>query len=75
MSKTELFDEDLMDVNGGQITYTWNGESGTIGMNGRNPYILVNKAAFIQYFNSVRGTVSDADILRHLLSEGIAKRP
>ena len=72
--RVKLFDDELIDVTGGQITYTWDGTSGTIGMNGRNPYTLVNKDAFVAYYNSVRGTgVKDSEILRYLLEHNIAK--
>ena len=72
--RKQLFEDDLVDVSGGQITYTWDGTVGTIGMNGRNPYTLVDKQAFVDYYNSVRGTgMRDADILRYLLEHGIAK--
>ncbi len=74
MSKVELFDEELIDVTGGQITYTWDGSVGTIGMNGRNPYTLVDKDAFVAYYKSVQGTgIKDSQILRYLLEHGIAK--
>lgn len=71
MSKiVELHDDDLDQVSGGKITYTWDGSTGTIGMNGYNPFVLVNKDAFVAYYNSVEGTKSDADILNDLLANG-----
>lgn len=73
--KYELTDEELDFVNGGDITYTWNGTSGTIGVNGNNKFILVDKAAFVEYYNSVHGTVSDGAILAYLIRNGIAKKP
>lgn len=75
-NRTQLFDDDLVDVTGGQITYTWDGTKGTIGMNGRNPFILVNKSAFIEYYNSVKGEgKKDSEILNYLLDHGIAVKP
>jgi len=71
--KTRLFDDDLIDVNGGQITYTWDGSVGTIGMNGRNPYTLVDKDAFVEYYKSVQGTMKDSQILKYLLEHDIAR--
>lgn len=71
----ELLDDDLIDINGGQITYTWNGETGSIGINGNNPFILVNKDDFVTYYNSVKGTMSDAEILTNLLNKGTIKKP
>ena len=55
----ELLDDDLIDINGGQITYTWNGETGSIGINGNNPFILVNKDDFVTYYNTHIGTDCD----------------
>lgn len=74
-NKVELHEEELDNVTGGDITYTWNGTSGRIGINGNNVFILVNKTAFIEYYNSVHGTgVKDADILKYLLAHGIATK-
>ena len=74
-NKVELFGEDLEAVTGGNITYTWDGSSGTIGLNGNNRYILVNKDAFIYYWKSVAGTCSDAQVLTYLIQNGYAKKP
>ena len=74
-NRTELSNEELDFVNGGDITYTWNGTSGTIGLDGNNPFILVDKDAYLEYFNKVHGTMTDGDILRYLLAHGIAKVP
>ena len=51
--KVELFGEELDLVNGGQITYTWDGNQGSIGIGGYNPFVLVNKAKFVAYYNAV----------------------
>lgn len=75
MSNREIISEELLDdVNGGKISYTWDGNVGTIGIDGKNPYILVDKAAFVAYYKSVEGTMSDGAILNQLLKKGIAKR-
>lgn len=71
-NKVELFDEELDVVTGGKITYTWDGSEGTIGINGNNPYKLVDKDAFVEYYNSVKGTMKNSQILRYLLDNGIA---
>ncbi len=71
-NKVELFDEELDAVTGGKITYTWDGSVGTIGMNGNNIYKLVDKEAFVEYYNSVKGTKKNSQILRYLLENGIA---
>ncbi|MBR0219155.1 MAG: hypothetical protein IJQ33_08140 [Clostridia bacterium] len=72
--RKELEFEDLEAVNGGQISYTWNGTSGSIGINGNNVYVLVDKAAFLEYYHSVEGTMSDSQILKNLKAMGIAKK-
>lgn len=75
MSKIAAMNDDELDlVSGGQISYTWDGSSGTIGMNGYNPFVLVDKDAFVQYYNSVQGTMSDADILNNLIAQGIVRQ-
>ena len=74
-NKIELLDEELMAINGGRITYTWDGETGTIGINDNNPYILVDKDAFVAYFKSVQGTMKDSEILRHLRENGVIRLP
>lgn len=72
--KVELRDEELDLVNGGDITYTWNGTSGRIGINGDNKFILVDKAAFVSYLNQVHGTMSDGKILANLMKQGVVKK-
>lgn len=75
MSKVELFDEELNDVTGGRITYTWDGNKGTIGINGNNNLTLIDKDAFVSYYKSVQGTgMKDSQILKDLLAKGIAVR-
>lgn len=74
-NKIELNDEELDLVNGGDITYTWNGTSGRIGINGNNKFILVDKAAFVTYYNKAHGVESDGAILNYLIQHGIAKKP
>ena len=75
MSKFELFDEELNDVTGGRITYTWDGDKGTIGINGNNNLTLLDKNAFVAYYKSVQGTgVKDSQILKDLIAKGIVTR-
>lgn len=73
--KTKLQDEELENVTGGRITYTWDGTSGTIGLNGNNRYILLDKDEFVKYWNSEAGNKSDAEILTYLIQNKIAKKP
>ncbi len=74
-NRIEINDAELDDVNGGRITYTWDGDHGTIGRNGNNRYILVDKDAFIAYYNENKDTMSEATIIRNLLAQGIATLP
>lgn len=74
MAKMELHDDELDLVTGGDITYTWTGTTGTIGINGNNPFILVSKEAFVKYYNQVHGTMTDAEILTNLLAQGVIKK-
>lgn len=73
--KIRLQDEELENVAGGQITYTWNGESGTIGIGGNNNLVLLDKEAFIAYYKSVEGTKKDSQILTDLFNQGIIAKP
>lgn len=75
MARIELNDQVLEDVSGGNITYTWDGTSGTIGIDGDNRFVLLDKAAFVSYYNSVKGTMKDSQILTNLFNQGIIKKP
>lgn len=57
------------------ITYTWNGQNGTIGLNGYNPYKLLDKNAFGLYYMKVRETMPETKILKNLLSSGVIEVP
>ena len=71
-NRVELFDNDLDNVTGGEITYTWEGSCGTIGINGNNAFKLLDKDAFISYYNSVKGTgIKESQVLKDLLAKGI----
>jgi len=76
-NRVELFDTDLENVSGGKITYTWSSADniGTIGLDGNNKYILLDKNAFGDYYKSVQGTMSDGAILKQLMCMGIIKKP
>lgn len=76
-NKIELCDELLNEVTGGEITYTWDEttKTGTIGINHNNPFILVDKDAFVTYYNSVKGTgIKEAEVLSYLLKHKIIKK-
>lgn len=76
MSKViqQLNDDELDMVAGGDITYTWDGSIGSIGLDGNNPFILLDKQAYLDYFNSVHGTMTDGQILTNLYAMGIIKK-
>lgn len=73
--RIEINEEMLDGVNGGAITYTWDGTTGSLGMNGKNTYMLLDKAAFLEVYKSMFGKYSDADIIRELRNKGIIKKP
>lgn len=75
MAKQEIFDNELDYVSGGKITYTWNGEHGTIGINGNNNFILVDKDAFGAFYMANKETMSEVDILKSLYAQGIIRKP
>jgi len=74
--RVELFDDELENVTGGKITFTWSSADniGTIGIDGNNCLVLLDKAAFLSYYKSVQGTMTDGAILKQLLAKGIAKK-
>lgn len=74
-NRVELFDDELDKVTGGKITYTWDGSVGTIGINGNNPYILLDKNAFGAYYSQVKDSMPETQILKNLLAKGIIKKP
>ena len=75
MSKVAIFDDDLDNVTGGKITYTWDGNVGTIGIDGNNAFVLLDKDAFTSYYNSVKGTgIKESQVLKNLLAKGIIKK-
>lgn len=75
MSREAILDNDLENVTGGKITYTWDGSTGTIGINNKNSFVLLDKDAFVSYYNSVKGTgIKESAILNNLLAKGIIKK-
>ena len=73
--RIEIKEEQLNEVTGGAITYTWDGKQGSLGMNGVNKYVLLDKEAFLAVYREMFGTYSDADIIRALREKGIIKKP
>lgn len=74
-NRIEINDEQLDTVNGGAITYTWDGTQGSLGVNGTNPYILLNKDAFLKVYNEMFGKYNDAEIIKELKKQKIIKKP
>ena len=74
-NRIEINDEQLDAVNGGAITYTWDGTQGSLGVNGTNPYILLNKDAFLKVYNEMFGKYNDAEIIKELKKQKIIKKP
>lgn len=73
--KREILDFELENVTGGKITYTWNGTEGSIGINGNNNFVLVNKDAFGEYYSKYKDTLPEVQILRNLYAQGIIRKP
>ena len=73
--RVELKVDELENVAGGQITYTWDGESGSLGIDGYNPYILVDKEAFLDYYNEAKDTTSEMDMIHYMKKHGIIRKP
>lgn len=75
MARNAIMDNDLDNVTGGKITYTWDGSTGTIGINNNNAFVLLDKNAFVSYYNSVKGTgIKESEILKNLLAKGIIRK-
>lgn len=75
MAKQEIFDADLENIVGGQITYTWNGHIGSIGINGYNNFVLLNKDAFGAFYMEHKGEMTEKEILKRLFGLGIIRKP
>lgn len=73
--RTEIKDELLEEISGGAITYTWDGTQGSLGIDGVNKYVLLDKSAFLSVYNEMFGKYSDMDIIRELYKQGIIKKP
>lgn len=74
-SRIEINDNDSRNISGGKITYTWDGTQGTIGINGYNNFILLDKDAFGEYYTEVKGYMPEVEILKNLHAMGIIKKP
>lgn len=75
MAKQQILDADLENITGGQITYTWNGKIGSIGINGTNNFVLLNKDAFGAYYSEHKDEMSEKQILKNLFALGIIRKP
>ena len=70
-SRKEIMESELSKISGGEITYTWNGEEGSIGINGCNNFKLLDKDGFISYYKEVKDSMPEKDILKNLYAMGI----
>ena len=68
--RKEIFEESLDSVSGGRITYTWDGTTGTIGIDGDNPFTLVDKEGFVSYYKANGSSMDDATMLNKLMELG-----
>lgn len=76
MSNRIQIDDELLDnVTGGAITYTWDGTQGSLGIDGNNPYVLLDKGAFLEVYNEMFGKYTDTQIIKELRNRGIIKKP
>lgn len=73
--RIELHEGELDNVSGGQITYTWDGNQGSLGMNGNNKYQLLDKSKFIKIYNEMKADYSDAEIIKALRDQGVIRKP
>ena len=73
--RIEIDGSALEKVSGGEITYTWDGTTGSLGIGGNNPYRLVDKDAFLEYWFSAQETTSDIDMIRYMYQHGIIEKP
>ena len=71
----ELKEEQIDSINGGAITYTWDGTQGSLGINGKNVYKLVNKEKFIKIYNEMKADYSDAEIIKELRNQKVIQNP
>ncbi len=73
--RIEINEEQLDNINGGAITYTWNGETGSLGIDGNNIYKLLDKEAYLRVYNQYFGKKNDLEIIQILKKQGIIKKP
>ena len=74
-NRININDDQLEAINGGAITYTWDGNSGSLGIDGVNKYKLLDKGRFLEVYNDMFGEYSDAEIIKELRNQGIIKKP
>ena len=66
-----ITEDQLENITGGAITYTWNGTEGSLGIDGNNIYKLINKDAFLKIYNENFGKKTDLEIIKILKAQGI----
>jgi len=70
-NRIEIMENELSNISGGQITYTWDGNQGSIGINGYNNFTLLDKDGFVEYYSKHKDSMSEVDILKNLYAQGI----
>lgn len=74
-NRVEITEDNLQRVSGGAITYTWDGEQGSLGINGRNIYTLVDKKGFLEVYHEMFGKYNDLEIIAVLKEKGYIYKP
>lgn len=74
--RKEIPEEQLEDVVGGNLTYTWYGGKGTCGLNGNNKWTFTNKTLFESTLNECMREkgMTDVETLKYMQSHGIIKK-
>lgn len=72
--RIEINEEQLDNINGGAITYTWDGTQGSLGIDGNNVFKLLDKGAFLKVYNEMFGKYNDVEIIKALKAKGIIKK-
>lgn len=67
-------EEQLENISGGAITYTWDGHTGSLGIDGNNIFTLLDKTAYLKVYNEYFGKKSDVEIIQILKKQGIIKK-
>ncbi len=72
-NRTQINDEMLEEVVGGNLTYTWFGGEGTCGLNNNNKWKFTDKTKFVNFMKDCMQNkgMSDVDTLKAMQAAGI----